>query len=118
MSDCCQSCGVPWERHAGIAMTCAALHTQKLLNAEMRRINAPRQVLETLVRLGYEMECLSTGKCCELLGENVQDFRERGWVQSRILDVLDDALELVRETVGANSDIDVRILEIKEDFEL
>lgn len=69
------------------------LATQKLLNAELRRVEAPRLTLELLVRLGYEMECLSTSRCAELLGESVQEFRERGWVQSRIRDALSECTE-------------------------
>lgn len=91
VSTCCPTCKVPWENHPGIALTCASYHTQKLLNAELRKVDAPRKTLELLVRLGYEMECLSGSRCAELLGENLVQFRERGWVQSRIADAMADA---------------------------
>lgn len=113
----CPSCGVPWERHPGIALTCQQLHTQKLLNAELRKVDAPRQTLELLVRLGYEMECLSGSRCAELLGEDIVTFRERGWVQSRIYDVLNETARFVRESVGANSWIEDQVNQIRKDFE-
>jgi molybdopterin converting factor small subunit len=64
---------------------------QKLLHDELKRVNVQGRTLEALVRLGYEMEVFSLGRCAELLGESVQAFQERGWVQSRIRDALVDA---------------------------
>lgn len=90
-----------------------SLETQKLLLAEMKKVNAPRQTLELLVRLGFEMECLSTGRCCELLGENVVDFRERGWVQSRIYDCLVSGMNRVGEHTSYGKEVAL----ILKDFE-
>lgn len=112
MTDKCPSCNVPWGNHPGIALTCASLQTQKLLNAELRKVDAPRFTLELLVRLGYEMECLSTSRCAELLGESVVTFRERGWVQSRIVDALSDA-----ETSTTDRELAHRLSQILKDFE-
>lgn len=117
MSDACPHCGRSWEQHPGIQPTCQELQVQKLLNKELRNVDAPRSTLELLVRLGYEMECLSVGRCAELLGEGLVEFRERGWVQSRIADCLRECRRFVQDSVGANSAIDEDITAILKDFE-
>lgn len=96
-----------------IADAVAAIGTLRLLNLELRRVNVQGITLELLVRLGYEMECLSTARCAELLGESVQAFRERGWVQSRIRDALAAALP----RVAAGDSLEYDIEQILKDFE-
>lgn len=66
----------------------AEIELLRMLNKEMKKVDAPRATLELLVRLGYEMECLSTSRCAELLNEDIVTFRERGWVQARIKDAM------------------------------
>lgn len=51
-------------------------------------VDIPQQTLLVLIRLAYEMEILSGGRCAELLGECHQETLERGWTQSRIRDAL------------------------------
>lgn len=81
----------------------------------MRQVagDVPRESLELLVRLGYEMECFSGGRCAEMLETCLQDFRERGWVQSRIRDALVAAHERCRSDDRLKGDIE----QILKDYE-
>lgn len=96
-----------------IADAVAVIGTLRLLNAELRKVDAPRKTLELLVRLGYEMECLSGSRCAELLGENLVQFRERGWVQSRIADALRESEKRAGDVDSLRNDIN----QILKDFE-
>ena len=98
---------------AALTAVLSKLDITLLLNAEMKRVDAPRLTLELLVRLGFEMECLSISRCAELLGEDVVTFRERGWVQSRIRDALTEADLQLNSAVGLSDDI----CQILKDFE-
>jgi hypothetical protein len=84
---------------------------KELLYNELRRVNVQGQTLQALVRLGYEMEVFSSGRCAELLGESVQAFRERGWMQSRIRDALVAAEKQVSDADNLKTDINGILLD-------
>lgn len=69
---------------------------ERMLRKQTGEIDRPKETLELLVRCAFELGEISHGRACEILQEDMVTFRERCWVQDRLLDQLSE-IEAMRD---------------------